>query len=225
MVLASVTTVNLLSLATSLPYGSQIASIGSSAPTTLSLLSYNETFTSLLNLTSPPRLLANLSWDAFHEAGVYSQRTHSVYIASNWNANHTSNDPVNVTILHLADNSVSSTRYKGLAEANGGCTYVPPDQLANKSYVPQVLFCDEGDFNNPSGLILVDPVANTTKPFLTSFLGRNFSSVNDVKQHYGTGDLWFTDAAYGYVRFSTGPVLIRVLFFEFCGNTTKARPS
>lgn len=33
---------------------------------------------------------------------------------------------------------------------------------------------------------------------LNSFLGKNFSSINDVVQHPLTGDLWFTDARYAY---------------------------
>jgi gluconolactonase len=35
---------------------------------------------------------------------------------------------------------------------------------------------------------------------LSSFYGHNFSSVNDVKQHYHTGDIWFTDAQYGFLQ-------------------------
>jgi gluconolactonase len=31
-------------------------------------------------------------------------------------------------------------------------------------------------------------------------LHRNYSSLNDVRQHYSTGDLWFTDAQYGYLQ-------------------------
>jgi len=199
--MASVSSVNLLTLATSLPYAAQLASIASNATSTVDLLSYNETFTTdILDLSKAPKLLANLSWEAFHEAGVYNQHTNSIYIASNWDANVTTNNPVNVTILNLADDSVTSTRYPGLFEANGGTTYVPPNQLHNTSYVPQLLFCDEGDFTGPSGLVLVDPVANTTKPLISTFLGRNFTSVNDVRQHYATGDLWFTDAAYGFFQ-------------------------
>jgi gluconolactonase len=32
-------------------------------------------------------------------------------------------------------------------------------------------------------------------------MGHNFSSVNDVKQHYHTGDVWFTDAQYGFLQY------------------------
>lgn len=35
---------------------------------------------------------------------------------------------------------------------------------------------------------------------VNNFYHRNFSSLNDVRQHYSTGDLWFTDAQYGYLQ-------------------------
>ena len=41
---------------------------------------------------------------------------------------------------------------------------------------------------------------------LNNFLGRNFSAPNDVRQHPLTGDLWFTDAQYGfYQSFNVAP--------------------
>jgi gluconolactonase len=126
---------------------------------------------------------------------VYSQHTDSFYISSN-----RINGNINITIFNLKDDSVSSARYPGLTEANGGCTYVPPDQLHNTAYIPEVLFCDQGNFTKPSELVLVDPVSNATTPLINSFLGRNFSSPNDVRQHYTTGDLWFTDPSYGFVQ-------------------------
>ena len=63
-----------------------------------------------------------------------------------------------------------------------------------------MLYADEGDFSSYSSLVSVDPVTNSSERILTSFLGRNFSSLNDVRQHPGTGDLWFTDADYGYFQ-------------------------
>lgn len=44
----------------------------------------------------------------------------------------------------------------------------------------------------------VNIAENTTEVILNSFMGRNFSSINDVRQHSETGDLWFTDADYGW---------------------------
>ena len=63
------------------------------------------------------------------------------------------------------------------------------------------MFCDEGDLTNPSQLVLVDPAKNTSRVLINNYLGRNFSSLNDVEQHPITGDLWFTDVPYGYWQY------------------------
>ena len=190
--MATVSSVNLLSLATSLPYAAQLSSIASNATSSVQFLSYNDSFTNdILGPDVSQQLISHQSYQAFHEAGVYYKATNSVYIASNWQSY---DNPVNVTILNLNDYSISTTRYPGLYEANGGCPYTSPD---NKSYV---LFCDEGNFQGASGLTLVDPVTNTSQSLVNNFFGRNFSSINDVEWVPSTGDVWFTDADYGYFQ-------------------------
>lgn len=93
-------------------------------------------------------------------------------------------------------------------EANGGCAYYPPGTPLNSTAGQQILFCDEGDEINPTQLTLIDPSTNTSRVLLNNFLGRNFSSLNDIKQHPLTGDLWFTDARYGYWQsFRPAPVI------------------
>ncbi|KIW03705.1 uncharacterized protein PV09_05018 [Verruconis gallopava] len=191
--MASVTTVDLLRLATSLPYAGQISSFNAGMAN-LTFQLFDSSFASILGPNASWRMIANESYQAFHEAGVYHQDTKSLYIASNW-ANDFSN-PINVSILNLEDYSLSSERYEGLASPNGGTTYVPPGTTEK----PQLIFCDEGDFEVASALTIVDPVAKTTKQVVNNFFGRNFSSLNDVRQHYETGDLWFTDAQYGYLQ-------------------------
>lgn len=206
--MANVTAVNLLALATSLPYGAQLASIASNASNQLQLLAYHPNFTSqIVNTSVPVTLIANESYDAFHEAGIYDHPTNSLYIASNWNSVNTSYDPINISVYHFSDGTyntgqVTSERYYGLSEANGGCTYTPPGTGCNLTapFPPYQVWCDEGNLTAPSGLIQLDPSTGKTTPLLTNYLGRNFSSVNDIKQHYQTGDLWFTDAQYGYLQ-------------------------
>lgn len=45
---------------------------------------------------------------------------------------------------------------------------------------------------------MVNPATGSSQVILDNFLGRNFTSLNDVEQNPLTGDLWFTDARYGY---------------------------
>lgn len=216
--MVNITAVDLLALATSIPYANQLSALSTTPSDTVQFLSYNTTFaTDILGPNVSQSLIANETWEAFHEAGIYNQATNSLYIASNWAGNFS--NPINITILNLSDYSISSTRYTNLAEANGACPYYPPGTPANSSTGQQMLFCDEGDLVNPSQLTLVDPVTNETKVLLNNFLGKNFSSLNDVEQHPVTGDLWFTDARYGYWQSFRPEPVIRPQVYRFSPST------
>ena len=198
--MVNITSVDLLNLASSFSYSQQVINSSIYANDNINFLSYNHSFiTDILGPNVSSTLIANVTWGAFHEAGVYSQATNSIYITSNWAGNLS--NPINVTILNLADNSLSSVRYSNIASGNGATAYYPPGTPANISAGQQVLFCDEGNFEVPSQLTLLDPSTNKTRVLLSSFMGRNFSSVNDVRQHPHTGDIWFTDARYGYWQY------------------------
>lgn len=218
--MVNITSIDLLRLATSLPYANQLASFAASPsdPNVVQFYSYNETFVSdILGPNVSQSLVAETSWKAFHEAGAYNKATNSLYIGSNWDFN-TSN-PINVTVLNLDDYTIRSTRYANLHEANGGCAYYPPGTPSNSSAGQQLLFCDQGDFINPSQLTLVDPASNTSRVILNNYLGKNFTSFNDVIQHPLSGDLWFTDPSYGYWQgFRPAPQL-RPQVYRFEPNT------
>jgi gluconolactonase len=198
-IMSSIIPVDLLSFATNPSYISTLTTTNTSNPTTISLLAYDERFASVVGANASARQLYNLDWEAFHEAGVYNRDANKIYVTSNWAGSL--DNPINVTVIDLADNyAISSTHYTNLAEANGATGYYPPGTASNNTTPPRVLYCDQGDFTSPSSLISVDPVSGTSTRILTSFLGRNFSSLNDARQHPETGDVWFTDAAYGYYQ-------------------------
>ncbi|KAF2186766.1 lactonohydrolase [Zopfia rhizophila CBS 207.26] len=199
--MVNILNVDLLAAATNPAYFSTLVTTNVSNPTTISLLAYNETFTTnVLGQGATARQLYNLDWEAFHEMGTYNKETNSMYITSNYVS---LDNPINVTILDLGNNySIKSTRYTNLHEANGGTNWYPPGSGSSKGATPtRLLFCDEGDFDHDSGLVSVDPVTGESEVILNNFLGRNFSSVNDVRQHPETGDLWFTDADYGFFQY------------------------
>ncbi|KAF2708152.1 calcium-dependent phosphotriesterase [Pleomassaria siparia CBS 279.74] len=210
--MSSIIPVDLLAGATNPGYFSTLATTNISNPTTISLLAYNDDFTTLLGAGATARQLYSLDWEAFHEMGTYNRETNSVYITSNYVS---LDDPINITVLDLGnDYSISSTQFPDVHEANGGTNWYPPDMpQTNGSTPPRLLFCDEGDFNAYSQLVSVDPVTNTSTVVLNSFLGRNFSSINDVRQHPVTGDLWFTDADYGYFQnFRPAPTIPKQVY-------------
>lgn len=197
--MSSIIPVDLLSFATNPSYLTSLVATNASNPSLINLLAYDESFSSVIGENAKARQLYDLDWEAFHEAGVYNKDTNKLYVTSNWAGDL--NNPINVTVIDLANNySISSTRYSALAEANGATSYFPPGTQTNGSTPSRVLYCDEGDFHNYSALVSVDPVTGSSEAILTNFLGRNFSSINDARQHPVTGDIWFTDADYGYYQ-------------------------
>lgn len=211
-IMSSIIPIDLLSFASNASYLSSLVTINVSNPSTISLLSYHKDFVNVVGEEATARQLYNLDWQAFHEAGVYNKDTNKLYVTSNWAGDF--DNPINVTIIDLANNySIESTRYAELAEANGGTSYFPPGTQTNGSTPTRVLYCDEGDFHNYSALVSVDPVTNHSEKILTSFMGKNFSSINDVRQHPETGDLWFTDADYGYFQdFRPAPTIPKQVY-------------
>lgn len=194
---SSITAVNLLSAATDLNYFSSILPQG--APQ-ISLLSYDDNFAAnILGDNVTAQKIADMPWQAFHEGGVYQRSTNSMYVSSNWNGSL--DNPINITVVDMDTFEVTKSYHvPGLYEANGGTTWYPPDSDASGT-PPAMLWCDEGDFTHASGLVSVDVSENQSAAVLNNYLGRNFSSVNDVRQHPVTGDLWFTDADYGFFQY------------------------
>jgi gluconolactonase len=208
--MSNIINIDLLALATNLTYLSSIPAISSTTPA-ISLLAYHSTFAAdVLGENAKAGQLYDLPWQAFHEMGTYHKATNSIYITSNWNGSL--ENPINVTIINLDGYGLTSTRYDNLHEANGGTSYYPPGS-SNSTTPPKLLFCDEGDSDHPSSLVAVDPVTRESEIILNNFLGRNFSSLNDVRQHPVTGDLWFTDADYGYFQsFRPAPTIPKQVY-------------
>ncbi|OAK94272.1 calcium-dependent phosphotriesterase [Phaeosphaeriaceae sp. SRC1lsM3a] len=200
--MSSIIPIDLTAFATDASYLNQFVPTNVSNPTVISLLGFNDEFASVLGPNVTARQLYNLDWQAFHEAGIYNKETNKLYVTSNWAGDL--NNPINITILDLdpaANYSYTTTRYSALAEPNGGTSYYPPGLKSNSSTPPRHLYADEGDFTQPSALVSVDPVTGASEKILTNYLGRNFSSINDVRQHPETGDIWFTDADYGFLQY------------------------
>ena len=216
MVKANITSVDLLRLATSFDYAYSLQAITNASTDHVSFLSYDPSFiTDVIGTNATQELVADLPYDAFHESGVYNIATGKIYATSNWAGSL--DNPINVTTIDLKnDHNIESVRYDNLAEPNGGSAYYPPSTPANSSEGQQIVFCDEGDLRRgPSQLVALDPATNTTKVLLNNFLGRNFSSINDVEQHDMTGDLWFTDARYAYWQYFAPVPSIRPQVYRF----------
>ena len=98
--MVNITSVDLLHLASSIPYAYQLQSIANASIDHISFISYNDTFiTDILGANVSQQLVAQTDWVAFHEAGVYNIQTGKLYATSNW-AGSLSN-PVNVTAIDI----------------------------------------------------------------------------------------------------------------------------
>jgi len=197
----SITNVDMLALATNPLYFNTLAATNITQPA-ISLLAYDTAFEqSVVYPNATARLLSNESWEAFHEAGIYDASQNALYVASNYD---NLEDNVNITVIYFDNDysvkNITSTQFPGLYEANGGTTYYPPGSDIS-SPPPNQLWCDEGDFQHYSALVSVNPASNTSQAVNNNYLGRNYSSLNDARQHPITGDIWFTDAAYGRFQF------------------------
>lgn len=213
--MSSIIPVDLLSFATNPSYLNTLVTTNTSNPNTISLLSYDQSFAHVLGENATARQLYNLDWQAFHEAGVYNKATNKIYITSNWAGSLTNLQ--NVTIIDLADTNynITSTRYDKLSTPNGATSYYPPGTQHNgtNATASHLLFCDQGDFQNYSALVSVDPVTGDSGPILTSYYGRNFSGINDARQHPETGEIWFTDTDYGFFQdFRPAPGIIKQVY-------------
>ncbi|KAF2216510.1 hypothetical protein CERZMDRAFT_64920 [Cercospora zeae-maydis SCOH1-5] len=212
--MVNITHVNLLQLATRFDYANEVNAITNVSTDQVSLVAYDQAFLDdVLGTNVTQRLVAELPWDAFHEAGVYNHATKKIYATSNWAGSL--DNPINVTVIDMETDEITSIRYPNLSEANGGTAYYPPGTPANSTEGQAIVFCDEGDLNNHSKLTVVNPSTNETQVLVNSYFGRNFSSLNDVVQHPHTGDLWFTDARYAYWQYFGPEPVIRPQVYRF----------
>ena len=217
--MVNITHVDLLTLATSYHYFYQVQTIANASTDHVSFISYHDSFVdNILGPNPTQELVKNMPYEAFHEAGVYNIATGKLYATSNWNGSF--ENPVNVTSIDISNNDeIDSIRYRHLHEANGGAAYYPVGTPPESSAGQQIVFCDEGDFVHPSQLVLVNPATGKSRVLLNNFVGRNFSSINDVEQHPLTGDLWFTDARYGYWQYFRPEPSIRPQAYRFEPDT------
>lgn len=217
--MVNITHVDVLSLAASIPYANELISLANNSTDHISFISYSDEFLNgVLGNNATQTLVAETSWDAFHEAGVYNIETGLLYATGNWNGSF--DNPINVTAIDInRNNQITSIRYPNVSEANGAAAFYPVGSSLNSSEGQQIVFCDQGDFYNASRLTLVNPATNESRVLIDNFYGRNFTSVNDVKQNHLTGDLWFTDARYGYWQNFRPEPVIRPQVYRFSPST------
>lgn len=148
----------------------------------------------------------------YHEACVYDQKTHSIFITSNQipvssvaNSSDLPSELVDagktVKICRIHDSQdedfdIKSIRIEDITPsdlpmANGGVNY--------KS---GILICAQGNLQHSGqdGIVYISDLEPPYKchSLVRTFHGRPFNSVNDVIVHPKDGSIWFTDPTYGH---------------------------
>lgn len=153
---------------------------------------HHEDFSSIIGASPRIELLLQIDEYPFaHEAGVFFAHANELFVTSNQFKSQTDENKVQISKIALGNGTGSAKLEKIECDlihfANGGV-----------NYKNGILFCAQGSGTSPSGLFHMQAAPPyTTKPVLTSYLGKPFNSVNDVVVHED-GTIWFTDPSYGH---------------------------
>jgi gluconolactonase len=110
--MVNITHVDVLSLAASIPYANELTAIANASSDHVSFISYSDEFLhGVLGNNATQQLVAETSWEAFHEAGVYNIATGLLYATSNWNGSF--DNPINVTVIDINHNNEISSQSCG----------------------------------------------------------------------------------------------------------------
>jgi gluconolactonase len=151
---------------------------------------YDDAF--LLIIGPAPELqviLENNTYPFAHEAGVYIPARDEVWITSN-----------QFEVGRKKKVQIAKIKRSGSPKNFSVENIDPGIDLANGAvnYRDGVIFCEQGTFTNPGGLVYMEPVPPyRTETIISNYHGRWFNSVNDVVIH-SDGSIWFTDPTYGY---------------------------
>jgi len=157
------------------------------------------------------RIAYNPGYAYAHEAPIYMADTNEVYFSSNdggplgyssW-YNNSVVSKINMTEVDDAVNAAGGSP----VDVNIQITTLPlPDtvQMNNGGtgpYYGSLLLVNSGRATLPPNLVMVNPNPpyNTTV-LLDNYFGRQFNSLNDVKVHRASGNIFFTDPTYGYLN-------------------------
>jgi gluconolactonase len=158
---------------------------------------------------------SNNSFPYAHEAPLYYSQTDEVFFASN--AGRGSDIDLNNQVAKISMEEVEA-KVAGLEPGTAVNVTVTKlnlpysVQMTNGGtgpYNSNLLFVNSGRGMLPPTVTLVNPLPpyNATV-ILDNFFGRQYNSINDVKIHRKSGNIFFTDPDYGYLQdFRPAPIL------------------
>lgn len=149
---------------------------------------YDDAFLDIVGLAPSLTVAVEEDWPFAHEAGVYVPSQDAVYITSD----RLGSGANTTTKIGVVTQNNGTYAYESISTdivtGNGGINY------GNDS----ILFCNQGNLTDSGGIVLMSNQAPyETQLLVSSFYGRQFSSLNDVVVDCD-GSIWFTDPIYGY---------------------------
>ena len=163
----------------------------------------------------------------FHEAFAYDRASRALFVTSNRCF------PEKTTVLHRITGLPSSSDHsESQTPTVGACTL----DLLNHSHLlampnggimsndGTLLICAQGDKSQPSGIVSLAPnPPYQSRVVIDSYLGRPFSSVNDVVVSSTDNSIWFTDPPYGYHQGFRPPPELPPQVYRFCPRDNAVR--
>lgn len=186
-----------------------LLAMGASAQFTLSnpdlanFVVQDESFNNILGATASITLLYNATEPLFHEGPSYNATGDVLYVSSNRIALPAGSDAstTDQTIKFSAVSGVSGDPAGVFVEALSTDTIAMPNGGVAHTGSSGMIFVAQGTLNATSGVYSIpDPLnnPNVSVPLVTSFMGRQFNSPNDVVVLPSDGcSIWFTDPSYG----------------------------
>lgn len=186
---------------------SAVAQFTLSNPDLASFTVFDESFNSIIGANASIELIYNATDPLFHEGLAYNVTGDTLFASSNrltLPAGQFDNSTSNQQIKLSAIKGVSSTDLSAITiESLSTSTIAMPNGGAAHLGGAGLLWTAQGSKAATSGIYSIpDPLNNPNQsfPVVTSFLGRQFNSPNDVTvspSPADNGSIWFSDPDYG----------------------------
>lgn len=157
-------------------------------------LVYNEQFQSILGAHADLKVAFEENFPFAYHGGVYIPTSDVLYVNSNQYSQGTGQDKVAVVSKMTRNVYGQWTRQQvpnQVRNPAGGAAY-------NDGVLNGVLYCAQGDMENPTGLVQMEAdYPFRLRTLINNYYGRRFNSLKDVAVH-SDGSIYFTDPVYGH---------------------------
>ncbi|KAH9837970.1 D-lactonohydrolase-like protein [Rhodofomes roseus] len=192
-------------------------------------------FLKILGSSPSIRAIATNPGFAFaHEAPIWVPGTDEIFFSSqdggylgfsDWENN---NEVGKLSLGDVKEASVASRSRTSLLNVTVTPLSLPDTvQMTNGGtgpYYGSLLLINSGRGVRPPNLVLVNPSApHNATVILDNYFGRQFNSLNDVKIHPRSGNIYFTDVTYGWLNHFRPSPLLPNQVYRFDPNTGNVR--